>query len=160
MTDASGKLVRLADVPPVTWGGEEAGRWLLRGADTGGLYSLYEVRVPAGHGTLVHVHQDADEACYVIDGEFEITVGEVAHEAPANVLVYGPRGVAHSFRNTWHQPSTMLCITTPGGIEEFFEELSALMNGASPPEWSQMRALAARHRITPVSAPSSAAEGA
>jgi quercetin dioxygenase-like cupin family protein len=150
MTIMPGKFVRLADVTPITWGGQEAGRWLLRGRDTGGLYSFYEVSVPAGEGTIVHVHEAADEACYVIDGEFEITVGGVAHPAPAGVLVYGPRGVAHSFRNTWSKPSRMLCITTPGGIETFFEELSELMNGATAPSWQQLRDLAARHRITPL----------
>lgn len=150
MTIMRGKSVRLADVTPVTWGGEESGRWLLRGEDTGGLYSFYEVSVPVGGGTLVHVHEAMDEACYVIDGEMEITVGGVAHPAPAGTLVYGPRGVAHSFRNTWHEPSTMLCVTTPGGIETFFTELSDLMNGTSPPEWDQLSDLAARHRITPL----------
>lgn len=148
MATRSGKVVRLADVEPITWGGEEAARFLLRGTDTGGRYSFYEVRVPAGEASLFHLHEDADEAFLVTEGEFEIDVGGEVRKATAGVLVYGPRGVGHSFRNTWHRTSTMLCIATPSGIEVFFEELSELMR--ADPTWERMQELAARHRIVAV----------
>jgi mannose-6-phosphate isomerase-like protein (cupin superfamily) len=143
----SGKVVRLDDVEPITWGGEEAARFLFRAEDTGGLYSFYEVSVPAGESSLFHVHEDTDEAFFVVEGEFEIRLGQDVHKAAAGVSVYGPRRVGHSFVNTWHRPSKMLCVTTPGGIERFFEELSRLMRADPPPEWEDMRELAARHRI-------------
>jgi quercetin dioxygenase-like cupin family protein len=143
----TGKLVHLDDVKPITWGGQEAARFLLRGEDTGGLYSFYQVSVPPGEGSLFHIHEDTDEAFYITEGEFEIKLDGEVQQAPAGALVYGPRGVGHSFVNTWHAPSTMLCTTTPGGIENFFEELSQLMSQESPPEWARMRELAARHRI-------------
>ena len=147
MTMMPGRVVHLDDVQPITWGGEEAARFLLRGADTGGLFSFYEVSVPPGEGSLFHVHEDMDESFYVIEGEFQIRIDGSVHEAPAGVLVYGPRGIGHSFFNTWHQTSRMLCIATPGGIEGFFEELSRLVAEDPPPEWERLRALAARHRI-------------
>jgi quercetin dioxygenase-like cupin family protein len=147
MTTQLGRAVRLDAVEPITWGGEEAARFLLRGADTGGLFSFYEVSVPPGEGSLFHVHEDMDETFYVIEGEFQIRIDGSVHQAPAGVLVYGPRGVGHSFLNTSHQTSRMLCIATPGGIEGFFEELSDLVAEDPPPEWEQLRALAAQHRI-------------
>jgi mannose-6-phosphate isomerase-like protein (cupin superfamily) len=143
----TGKVARLDDVEPITWGGEEAARFLLRGADTGGRYSLYEVSVPPGEGSLSHIHEDMDEAFFVVEGEFEIKLDSAVHQAPAGVLVYGPRGVRHSFFNTWHRPSKMLCVATPAGIERFFEELSQLMSSDPPPDWPLMRELAAKHRI-------------
>lgn len=142
-----GMVVRLADVEPITWGGEEAARFLLRAEDTAGRYSFYEVSVPADEGSLFHIHEDTDEAFFVTEGEFEIRIGDGVHRAPAGVLVYGPRGVGHAFRNTWHRTSTMLCTTTPGGIENFFEDLSRLLSQDVPPGWDRMRDLAARHRI-------------
>lgn len=142
-----GKAVRLDEVEPITWGGEETARFLLRAEDTGGLYSFYEISVPPAEGSLFHIHQEADEALLVIEGEFEIKVGDVVHKAPAGVLVYGPRGVGHSFFNTWDKPSKMLCVTTPGGVETFFEELSRLLSAAAPPEWARMQELATKHRI-------------
>jgi quercetin dioxygenase-like cupin family protein len=147
MTMRPGKVVGLDDVSPIRWGGEEAARFLLRGEDTGGLYSFYEVTVPAGEGSLLHIHEDTDEAFYVIEGQFEIELGGDTHKAPAGVLVYGPRGVSHSFVNTWDKPSTMLCTTTPGGIEKFFEELSKLLTEQPPPEWNRIQELGRRHRI-------------
>jgi mannose-6-phosphate isomerase-like protein (cupin superfamily) len=141
------KAVHLDEVEPITWGGDEAARFLLRGTDTGGQYSFYEVSVPPGEGSLFHIHEDADEAFFVLEGEFEIKVGGDVHKAPAGVLVYGPRGVGHAFFNLWHEPSRMLCIMSPGGIERFFEELSRLMSQESPPEWDRMQELAARHHI-------------
>ncbi len=147
MTIRTGKLVHLDDVEPITWGGEEAARFLLRGEDTGGRYSFYEVSVPPGEGSLFHIHEDTDEAFYVIEGGFDIRLGDDVHKAPAGALVYGPRGVGHSFVNTWHRPSKMLCTTAPGGIEKFFAELSQLLSEEPPPEWDRIRELGMRHRI-------------
>ena len=147
MTMRPGKVVGLDEVNPIRWGGEEAARFLLRGEDTGGLYSFYEVTVPAGEGSLLHTHEDTDEAFYVIEGRFEIKLDGDTHKAPAGVLVYGPRGVSHSFVNTWDRPSKMLCTTTPGGIEKFFEELSQLLTEEPPPGWDRIQELGRRHRI-------------
>ncbi|MFJ9840735.1 cupin domain-containing protein [Kitasatospora sp. NPDC101155] len=147
MTTTPGRVVHLDEVEPITWSGEEAGRFLLRSEDTGGQYSFYEVTVPAGEGSHFHVHEHMDEAFYTVEGEFEIHLGDVVHRAPVGTVVYGPRGVVHAFRNTLDTPSRMLCVTTPGGIERFFEELSGLMKQDPPPHWSQLQELAASHHI-------------
>lgn len=137
----------LDDIEPIRWGGEEAARFLLRGTDTAGRFSFYEVSLPVNEGSLLHVHQEMDETFFVTEGEFAIRLGEEEFELPQGAVLFGPRGIAHAFRNTWSKTSKMLCITTPGGIEDFFEELSALMTAETPPEWENMRELAARHRI-------------
>lgn len=155
----SEKVVRLDDVAPITWASGEAGRFLLRAADTGGDYSFYQVVLPPGEGSVLHLHEAMDETFYVTAGEFRITVGGVEHAAPAGVLVHGPRGVAHSFRNATDRPATMLCITTPGGIEEFFEQLAELTSRRPPAGGEELRALAARHRIVTFAAAEPAAAG-
>jgi quercetin dioxygenase-like cupin family protein len=141
------KIVRLAEATPMSWAGEEQARFLLRGTDTGGLYSFYEVIVPPGEGSVFHIHEDMDETFYVVDGEFQITLGADVQQVPAGVLAYGPRGVGHSFVNSCDKPSTMLCVTTPGGIEHFFEELGKLTKRRPRPPWEEMRDLASRHHI-------------
>lgn len=147
MTTRQPKVVRLDQVTPVNWAGGEAARFLLRSEDTGGLFSFYEVIVPAGEGTVFHIHQNMDETFYVAEGEFEINLGGEVHKVSAGALAYGPRGVGHSFVNSWDRPSTMLCTTTPGGIEKFFEELSELMKAEPAPEWAQLKDLAGKHHI-------------
>jgi len=140
-------VARLADIEPITWSGKEAARFLLRAEDTGGRFSYYQVVVPAGEGSLLHLHKQMDETFHVVDGEFEIVIGPDAYNATAGTVVYGPRGIAHSFRNVGDREGTMLCVTTPGGIERFFEELSLLIHSVPPPQWSQLHELAARHQI-------------
>ena len=144
----SGMTVRLDELVPITYGGGEETRMLLRSADTAGQYSFYEVRMPAGEGSVRHVHHDTDESFYVIEGEFEIKIGDEVHKATPGTMVYGPRGVVHSFYNVWDKPSTMLCTMTPGGIEDFFEELAGLLTRPERPQWEQIKALGERHRIT------------
>lgn len=146
MTATRGRVVHLDGVKPIKWAGE-TGRWLLRGEDTGGLYSFFEVTTPPGGGPPLHIHEDVDESFYVIDGEYEIELDGEKHKAPAGSLVYGPRGVGHAFVNTWHRPSKMLCIATPGGVENWFEELGQLIDGQGPPDWEKMQALATKHHI-------------
>lgn len=144
----SSKVVQREELVPITYGGGEQTRMLLRGSDTGGLYSFYEVLMPAGEGSVRHVHHDTDESFYVTDGEFEIKIGDEVHKATPGTMVYGPRGVVHSFYNTWDGPSTMLCTMTPGGIEDFFEELGELLSRPGRPEWEQIKAVGERHRIS------------
>jgi mannose-6-phosphate isomerase-like protein (cupin superfamily) len=140
-------VVHLAGVEPMSWAGGERARFLLRAADTGGLFSFYEVVVPPGEGSVFHIHLDMDETFYVVDGEFVISVGDAVHRVGTGTVVYGPRGVGHSFVSSGAGPSRMLCVTTPGGIETFFEELGALLRAGGRPEWERMRDLASRHRI-------------
>lgn len=146
MTATRGHVVQLDDVKPIKWAGEQ-GRWLLRGEETGGLYSFFEVTSPPGGGPPLHIHEDVDESFYVIEGEYEIELDGEKHKATPGSLVYGPRGVGHAFVNTWHKPSKMLCIATPGGVEDWFEELGQLIDGQGPPDWERMQALATKHHI-------------
>ncbi|GAA2102469.1 cupin domain-containing protein [Actinomadura alba] len=146
MTHTPGRIVSRDAVAPVHWMGEE-GRFLLRSEDTGGLYTFFEVTTSPGGGPPLHIHEDADEAFYVIAGRYAIHLGDEEHEAPAGCLVYGPRGVPHKFRNISGGPSKLLVIATPGGVEGFFEGLSGLMAAGAPPAASDMIELAAAFRV-------------
>ena len=158
MTVTPGRIVDLGSVKPIRWAGE-SGRWLLRSSDTGGLYSFFEVTSPIGEGPPPHIHHDVDESFYVIEGEYEIRLGEEVHKATPGTLVYGPRGTIHAFVNTWNAPSRMLCVATPGGIEEWFENLGELLSADGPPDWDRVQELATRHRITGLMAPGAGPPG-
>jgi quercetin dioxygenase-like cupin family protein len=146
MTRTPGKTVSRDEVTPVRWMGEE-GRFLLRKEDTGGLYTFFEVTTSPGGGPPLHIHEDEDEAFYVVAGEYAIRLGDEEYEAPAGRLVYGPRGMPHKFRNISDGPSKLLVIATPGGVEGFFEGLSGLMANGTPPAPLDMIELAARHHV-------------
>lgn len=146
MTITAGKVVVRDDVPPIRWAGEQ-GRFLLRSEDTGGLYTFFEIITPPGGGPPLHIHDTVDEAFYVVDGEYEIRLEDEVYKAPSGTLVYGPRGVAHDFRNVGSRPAKMLCIATPAGVERFFEGLAELFAGGGRPDFDAIVPLAAAHQI-------------
>jgi mannose-6-phosphate isomerase-like protein (cupin superfamily) len=146
MTITAGKIIDVNDVAPVKWLGEQ-GRFLLRSEDTGGLFSFFEVTTMPGGGPPLHLHDDHDEALFVMEGEYEVKVGERSVAATAGTVAYSPRGLAHRFRNVLDVPSRLLIVATPGGHEQFFEELSAVI-AAGPPDPARFAAVAAKHHIT------------
>lgn len=105
------------------------------GEDTdGGLVLLENLTAPGG-GPPPHVHTREDEFWYVLDGTFEIRVGDQVHALGPGGFAYAPRGTIHNFRNTAETPSRVLVGFTPGGIEGFFREAGrpASDDGPAPP---------------------------
>ncbi|XUL92271.1 cupin domain-containing protein [Streptomyces galilaeus] len=147
MTVTPGKVIVRDEVEPIRWTVEQ-GRILLRAGDTGGLFSFFELTTPPGGGPPLHLHDGLDETFYVIEGAYEIQLGDRIHEAGPGTLVYGPRGVGHGFRNIGDGASRMLCISTPGGSETMFEGLAELLAQDTPPDRAAITALVTRHDIT------------
>jgi len=91
-------LRREAGVTDV-WFPPTAGRFTFKtgAAQTEG--RLLQVRCvePRGAAAPLHVHHDADETWYVLDGELTILVGDERFEAGPVDFVLGPRGVPHTF---------------------------------------------------------------
>jgi mannose-6-phosphate isomerase-like protein (cupin superfamily) len=85
--------------------------------------------------TPLHVHEHEDELFYVLEGEHVFQVGEREHRAGPGELVFAPRGVPHSQRRVVPRKGRTLVLTSPGGLEGFFRELSeADANGQLGPE--------------------------
>ena len=72
---------------------------------------------PSAAGPESHVHQDEDDAFYILDGEltFLLDDGEVA--APTGAFVLVPPGVEHTFRNALDRPTRALNIHAPAGFD-------------------------------------------
>jgi quercetin dioxygenase-like cupin family protein len=104
-------------------------------ADTGGAYTLIEILAAPGEGPPPHIHGNEDETFYVLDGRFEIQVGERAIDAGPGTFALVPRGTVHRFRCVAERPSRMLVMFTPGGLEGFFREagIRAARDGQAPP---------------------------
>jgi quercetin dioxygenase-like cupin family protein len=64
--------------------------------ETGGAYAILEQKIPPGHGPPLHVHRHETEIFYVLDGRFEITIGEQRLAAAAGAIVVGPRNIPHT----------------------------------------------------------------
>jgi mannose-6-phosphate isomerase-like protein (cupin superfamily) len=105
------------------------------GETTGGNLLLLENLTAPGGGPPPHIHTREDEFFYVLDGSFEIRIGEELHALGPGGCAYVPRGTVHNFRNTAETASRILVGFTPAGIEGFFRESGrrASDDGPAPP---------------------------
>lgn len=94
------------------------------GEDTGGAFSLLEAAEPAGFGPPMHIHRGADEAFYVLEGEYHILLEDRETLCPAGSFIYIPAGLRHGFR-VGRVPSRKLNLYTPAAMVGYFDELSA-----------------------------------
>jgi quercetin dioxygenase-like cupin family protein len=118
------------------------------GADTGGSIAVLEATSAPGFVAPPHVHHDTDELFYVLDGTFEILVGDTVHRAPPGAFVFVPRGTVHSPRVAGDRPGRVLVAMVPGGAERAFDEfaeVAARLGDAFDPGGPEARAVARRY---------------
>jgi len=101
---------------------------------TAGAFSLLEADEPAGFGPPMHIHHDAAEAFYVLQGEYLIFVDDREFSCPAGSFVYIPAGELHGFR-VGQKASRKLNIYTPAAMVGYFDELAeAVRTGNVDPQ--------------------------
>jgi mannose-6-phosphate isomerase-like protein (cupin superfamily) len=66
--------------------------------ETGGAFSLLEAEEPPGFGPPLHIHHEAAEAFYVLEGEYIIFVDGRELFCPAGSFIFIPAGTPHGFR--------------------------------------------------------------
>jgi quercetin dioxygenase-like cupin family protein len=105
------------------------------GETTGGGLVFIENLTGPGSGPPPHIHTREDEFFYVLEGRFEIRIGDQVHTVEPGGFAYVPRGTVHNFRNVIETPSRILVGFTAGGIEGFFRESGrpATDDGPAPP---------------------------
>jgi quercetin dioxygenase-like cupin family protein len=118
---------------------------------TRGALTLIECEAAPGGGPPPHIHEREDEAFYVLDGAFEIQLGDELLRAGPGDFAFVPRGMVHRFANVGDTPARILILFTPGGIEEFFRAAGTPASGDGPPppldeaEIARTDAAAAQH---------------
>jgi mannose-6-phosphate isomerase-like protein (cupin superfamily) len=92
--------------------------------ETGGAFSLLEADEPPGFGPPLHIHHDAAEAFYVVEGEYIIFLpsGEVL--CPAGAFIYIPAGIEHGFR-VGETRGRKLNFYVPAAMVGFFDDMAA-----------------------------------
>ena len=101
--------------------------------------------VPPGGGPPPHTHSREDETFTALEGDFELLVEGKWVGIPVGVPVFAPRGHSHTFRNAGTTPGRLQVVATPGGMDEFLEQLSKFSLATQMPE---VMALAGRYGIT------------
>lgn len=94
-------------------------------ADTDGVFSLIETREEAaGMGPPLHIHRDAAESFYVIEGEYRFNLDGRDFRCRAGSFVHVPVGMTHTFRSIT-PGSRKLNLYTPAAMIGYFDELAA-----------------------------------
>jgi quercetin dioxygenase-like cupin family protein len=96
--------------------------------DTNGAFSLFEAILVPGTEPPPHVHSREDELFYVLEGVFDVYVGEEVFNGKTGQCIFLPRLKPHAF--IIRSPRLRLLILfTPGGLEEAFR------SGGSPAQY-------------------------
>ena len=99
-------------------------RNLASSRQTGGVYTLHEIRVSPNNGPPPHIHSREDESFFVLEGELDFQIGDEKITAQPGTFIQGPRGIAHSFKNNTQFPARMLVFIAPAGFENFVNEFA------------------------------------
>ena len=108
-------------------------RFMVDGADTGSRLSVVEhtlgPRVLAGP---LHFHTREDEFSFVLEGRLGALLGDQEVVAGPGELVFKPRSQWHTFWNAGEEPTRILELITPAGLEDLFRELDAIGDDFDP----------------------------
>ncbi|MEX0683087.1 MAG: cupin domain-containing protein [Dehalococcoidia bacterium] len=115
------------------------------GGQTGSAFSLLEAAEPPGFGPPLHIHQDAAEAFYVLEGEYIIILEGKEYSCPAGSFIFIPTGMQHGFR-VGAVASRKLNLYTPAAMIGYFDDLSSAMQDGQL-EDSTLAEIAKRHSM-------------
>ena len=138
---------------------------LKAGAERSKIWSAFEAEVAPGFDVGAHLHQQAEEIFYVLEGELDLLAFQPIAQASddwrtwesetgATVLRGGPgsfmlvpAGCPHAFFNPGPEPARMLFLVSPAGHEIYLQELTDLLAAGGPPDQAGIEALRRRHDI-------------
>ena len=109
---------------------------LATSAQTSGDFTLLQTQnEPSDFGPPLHLHRDAAEAFYVLEGEYLMFLEDQQTRCPPGTFVYVPRATPHTFKVVSPGPGKKLNLFTPAAMTEFFEQLAdAEASGSATPE--------------------------
>jgi quercetin dioxygenase-like cupin family protein len=124
-------------------------RYLVDGAQTGGL-GLFEMKVPAGaHVPPAHSHTHNEECVYVLEGVLRYSVDDETRDLKPGDWMSTPRGAVHHFCNPGSETVRTLVMLTPDTGEQFFREVGALAGAGGPPDRAKLMEVMTRYGLVP-----------
>lgn len=124
-------------------------RYLLDGAEKGGL-GVFEMTVPPGARVPPpHSHSDNEECVYVLEGVLRYSVDDETRELRAGDSMPTPRGSVHSFSNPGGETARVLVMLTPDIGARYFRDVAAVANAGGPPDPVKLVEVMTRHGLVP-----------
>ena len=113
--------------------------------DSGGAFTLLEATEPPDFGPPMHIHHDAAEAFYVLEGEYLIFIEDEEFRCPTGSFVYIPAKIRHGFR-VGKVASRKLNVYLPAAMVGYFDDLSGAMSRGEADE-RELAEIAQRHAV-------------
>ncbi len=114
------------------------------GDDSDGKYTLIEMEHPPNTGPALHIHSNAPEAYYVLDGQYSIRCANETYQARPGDFVFIPKGLPHNYQSG-PQGGKVLVIS-PSGLEGYFKEVADILhNQDNKISWNQEVEIAKRY---------------
>jgi mannose-6-phosphate isomerase-like protein (cupin superfamily) len=109
---------------------------LATSTQTSGQFTLLQTQSePPEFGPPLHLHRDAAEAFFVLEGEYLMFINEQQTLCPPGTFVYVPRATPHTFKVVSAGPGKKLNLFSPAAMVQYFEELAeAEGTGSATPE--------------------------
>jgi oxalate decarboxylase/phosphoglucose isomerase-like protein (cupin superfamily) len=130
------------------------------------VWSMFEViDIAPGFDVGAHLHRNAEELFYVLEGQLDLLAFEPRIRTPANwqdwhsdtgarvtrggpgSMMYVPRGCPHAFANPGPSPARMIFLVSPAGHEHYQKELAELVASTTGPLDTAIARLRAQHDI-------------
>ena len=124
-------------------------RYLVDGAENGGL-GVFELTVPPG--AIVpppHSHTDNEECVYILEGTLRYTVDGETRDLEPGDWMSTPRGAVHHFINKTDAPVRALGIMTPDIGPRYFQDIGAIVNAGGPPDRAKLAQIMAQYGLVP-----------
>ncbi|WP_338697150.1 cupin domain-containing protein [Streptomyces sp. Q6] len=129
---------------------ETAGMTLKVGAHETPRWSMFEAEIGVGFDVGAHLHREAEEVFYVLDGELDLLAfeplrrtgqdwqtweshnGTKALRGGPGSAMYVPAGCPHAFANPGPAPARLLFLVAPAGHELYLAEMGELLSSGAP----------------------------
>ena len=76
------------------------------------------IDIAPGREVEPHIHDDEDDAFYILEGELVFSFGDETAVAGPGTFVLAPGGLLHGFKNEGEAPVRMLNIHAPAGFDQ------------------------------------------
>lgn len=127
-------LIVRDDEPRGYWFLNDYVEMLATGDDTEGRYTFFEVHGPPGDEPPLHVHHEADEAFFLLEGELEVWIGKTHTTLRPGDYALLPKGVPHIYRVSSPEPARWLVLISPAGFDRFLVGVSQPAGEARIPD--------------------------
>jgi quercetin dioxygenase-like cupin family protein len=118
--------------------------------DTAGSIDMFEMTVqPNARMPIPHYHESWDETVYGLNGTTTWRVDGKDVDLGPGETVFIKRGVVHGFTNRTEEPTSCLCVLSPGVLgPQYFKDMAGLL-AAGTPDPAKMKETMLRYGLIP-----------